>query len=786
MPAQWIRSFALLASAVALGVVTASLAVGIYKMSALSDAYSEQRRLAEYSKLSRDLIDHINHLVIGFTSIAVNLDADERAEFVGAADRKFRELDNTLPQLTSSTRLALADDKKERMASAIASIKHSWEEIRRQSGADMADEEKAYHFLKIYKHVTNVRDALRAIEADVAVARDNLSLSVHSQLQSLAQMLLLVVLLGAAVSLTAFFGTLHFSNAINRTNMALRERDAEVVEKGHRLDVALENMPHGLSMFDANSRLVLCNAHYTDMYQLGAADIRPGTSLQTLLERRMAADICATDSDVHIENVAKLITSGKPYQLMNKFHDGRVIAVTVQPMDGGGWVSIHQDITEQRRAEERIAYLAHHDALTGLPNRVQLRQHIDKSLSALQHGKTIAVLGLDLDYFKNVNDSLGHPFGDAVLCAVSERLRSCLRDTDFVARTGGDEFSILQVGAAQPDDASALAERLIAAMSTPFDLNGHHVFIGTSVGITIAAADGADPDALLKQADLALYRAKADGRNTFTFFEPEMDAKVQARRQLEVDLRQAIAAGEFELFYQPIVNLKDKKVSCLEALLRWNHPNRGRISPDQFIPLAEETGLIVPIGEWVIRQACAQAATWPADIRVAVNLSPVQFRNKTLVATVVSAMAAARLSPNRLEIEITESILLQNTESTLAVLHQLRDLGVRTAMDDFGTGYSSLSYLLSFPFDKIKIDKSFLIDLANKPESVAIVSAIAGLGQSFNMTTTAEGVETEDQLEQAREHGCTEIQGYLLSKPMPAGEIAEFLSRFELQVEVAA
>ena len=457
------------------------------------------------------------------------------------------------------------------------------------------------------------------------------------------------------------------------------------------------------------------------------------------------------------------------------------------PLSTGGGVTIHMDVTEKRNSEKQIAFLAHHDALTGLANRVQMREHIEKTLKHVEHGESFSVLCLDLDHFKDVNDTLGHSVGDALLCAVSRRLQELVCDGDLVSRTGGDEFAIVQSGVERPmAAAAALAARVVEALSVPFDLGDHHVVIGASVGIAIAPDDGNDADQLLKNADMALYQAKDDGRGRFHFFETEMDAKAQARRILELDLRKAISVGEFELFYQPIVNLKENRISGFEALLRWNHPTRGRVPPGEFIPLAEETGLVVAIGEWVIREACREASCWPSDLRVAVNVSPLQFRNKNLVSAVMSALAAGGLHADRLELEITETVLMHNNDDTLAVLHHLRDLGVRISMDDFGTGYSSLSYLRSFPFDKIKIDQTFVRDLIAKPESIAIIRAVAGLGQSFGMTTTAEGVETQEQLDQMRAEGCTEVQGYFYSKPMPASEIAQLLSGFQKRAQAAA
>ena len=435
------------------------------------------------------------------------------------------------------------------------------------------------------------------------------------------------------------------------------------------------------------------------------------------------------------------------------------------------------DVTERRRAEARISHMAHHDALTDLPNRLLFRERLDEALIRVRrHDESLAILCLDLDHFKDVNDTLGHPIGDKLLRQVSSRLRDCLRESDVVARLGGDEFAIIQTGIRTPEDASDFAIRLVDLVGEPYDIDGHHVIIGASVGIAVAPNDGDNPDRLLKNADMALYRAKGDGRGTFRFFEPEMDARVQARRALELDLRKALVAGEFEIYYQPLVNLREDAVTGFEALLRWKHPVRGMVSPADFIPLAEEIGLIVPLGEWVLRQACSQAATWPDHVKVAVNLSPVQFKSRNLLPAVMLALASSGLSAARLELEITESVLLSESEANLATLHQLRALGVRISMDDFGTGYSSLSYLRTFPFDKIKIDQSFVRELAANGDCMAIVRAVAGLGSSLGIPTTAEGVETNEQLEWLRSEGCTEVQGYLFSPPRPAEEIGRLLA----------
>jgi diguanylate cyclase (GGDEF)-like protein len=402
---------------------------------------------------------------------------------------------------------------------------------------------------------------------------------------------------------------------------------------------------------------------------------------------------------------------------------------------------------------------------------------MEDRLAHLPRDQQFAIFCLDLDGFKRVNDTLGHPCGDKLLQEVAERMRACLRDGDTIARLGGDEFAILQNSFRQLGDAIALADRLVEAVGAPFYLLNQEIVVGVSIGIAIAPTDAAEPAQLLKNADLALYRAKTDGRGTHRFFEPQMDALMQSRHEMEVGLRKALLGGEFELHYQPVVKLATLETCGCEALIRWNHPQRGLVPPLDFIPLAEETGLIVPIGEWVLRRACAEAMHWPAHISVAVNLSPAQFRARNLALTVMSALAQSGLPAHRLELEITEAVLLVDSEFTLETLHNLRNLGVRIAMDDFGTGYSSLSYLRSFPFDKIKIDRSFVHDLASSADSQAIIRAVAGLGSALGMTTTGEGVETSDELDYLASEGCTEAQGYLLGRPMPAGEIQQLFAK---------
>ena len=454
-----------------------------------------------------------------------------------------------------------------------------------------------------------------------------------------------------------------------------------------QFDTAINNMSQGLCFFDAAHRLIVCNDRYSERYNLPPDRVGPGTSLTEIVDMRFdAGSFPAMSREEYLQWRGNVAISAKPTESIVELRNGRTFKIRHRPMPDFGWVATHEDITEQRRSEVKIEYMAHHDSLTDLANRVLLNERLAHALDKTDPEQMVAVHHLDLDQFKAENDTFGHPAGDKLLKIVADRLRGLVRETDTIARMGGDEFVIVQSAIADPADATSLAQRVIRLMSEPYDLDGQQAVIGASIGIAVGPGDGSSPDKLLRNADLALYRAKGDGRGTFRFFEPAMDLQMQTRRIMEQDLRKALPAGEFELYYQPVVNLASNEISGFEALLRWNHPRQGMIAPATFIPLAEEIGFIVPLGEWVIRQACAAAARWPGDLRVAVNISAVQFRNAGLMQVIVGALANSGLDPTRLEIEITETVLLENKEATLDVLHQLRALGVRIAMDDFGTG----------------------------------------------------------------------------------------------------
>jgi diguanylate cyclase (GGDEF)-like protein/PAS domain S-box-containing protein len=544
-------------------------------------------------------------------------------------------------------------------------------------------------------------------------------------------------------------------------------------EQAKQFDAALTNMSHGLCMFDRDNRLAVWNERFLEVTGLPAARVRAGASVHELVRLSVqSGNHSGAIARRAVGTLARQLAAGQSGQTEAGLADGRTISLSQRPMPAGGSVVIFEDITARKQAERAVARMARFDELTGLANRTTFHERMEDALAAvrMRSGKA-AVHWIDLDRFKAVNDTLGHPVGDGLLRGVAERLQTAVRDSDVVARFGGDEFVILQSPIRKTDDAARLARRVMEALGAPFLLEGHQIDIGASIGIALAPRDGVDADRLLKSADLALYRAKGEGRGAFRFFEVDMDEGAQARRALELDLRKAWERGEFDIHYQPLVDLASERIVGCEALVRWHHPTRGLVSPAEFIPIAEETGLIIPLGEWVLHQACTEATRWPGHVRLAVNLSPVQFKGRTLASTVVATLARSGLMASRLELEVTEMVLLHESTLTVSTMAQLRQLGVRLSLDDFGTGYSSLSYLRKFPFQKIKLDRSFVKDLGRDAGSAAIVRAVSSLGGDLGMTILVEGIETQEQLERVRAEGCTEGQGYLFGRPMPAPEI---------------
>ncbi len=535
----------------------------------------------------------------------------------------------------------------------------------------------------------------------------------------------------------------------------------------------IDHIPSQITVKDARTRqYLLVNRVAEELFGIRGETIVGKTAFDIL--PKSDADVVTSDDDRLLRSSEGLSLDEQAWQTPA---GGRrnVISKRIGIRDTAGEpryiINVIEDVTERRRADEKIAHMAHFDALTDLPNRTLFREQIERELEKVAGGEQFALLYIDIDEFKGINDSLGHHLGDELLKAVAGRIRGCLKQDDLIARLGGDEFAVIQTGIEDPNDVIAFVTRIHEAIRRPYHLLGHQLSTDASIGIALAPRDGTALDQLIKNADLAMYGAKAEGRRTYRFFVPEMDASAKARLAMEQDLRQAMINGGFEIHYQPLVNLRSGEVAGCEALLRWRHPERGMVSPAEFIPVAEDTGLITELGDWVLRTACMEAANWPAHVRLAVNVSPVQLKCDTLALKIAGALAASGLDPWRLELEITEAVLIRDDEAALSILHQLRSIGVRIALDDFGTGYSSLSYLKRFPFDKIKIDRCFVADIAESSGAPVIVQAVVNIASASNMTTVAEGVETEAQREMLRILGCTEMQGYLFSAPKAATDV---------------
>ena len=544
-----------------------------------------------------------------------------------------------------------------------------------------------------------------------------------------------------------------------------------------QLDAALTNMSQGLLMFDSSERIVVCNSRYIEMYRLSSQVVKPGCSLRELLNHRVATgSFLSEDPDRYLSELRAMLAQGKTVSRTTELTDGRVIAVSNRPMEDGGWIETHEDVTEAKQTEQRILHMAHHDTLTGLPNRTAFNEYFAATLErSATSGEQFAILSVDLDRFKEANDAYGHSVGDALLRQVARRLQEAARGT-FLARVGGDEFAVVVSAGPQPTAAATLAEHLLAAFADEFEIEDQRIQISLTIGGAVYPTDGADAKTLMVNVDAALYRAKSEMRGVVVFFEPEMSARLRERHALQQDLRSAIARGELLLHYQPQVRMTGEMIG-FEVLARWQCPKRGMVSPGTFIPIAEENGLIIPLGEWVLRAACCEAASWPQPLTIAVNISPIQFHHGDLPRLVHSILLETGLAPSRLELEITEGVFINDFSHAVSILRRLKSLGVQIALDDFGTGYSSLSYVHSFPFDKIKIDRTFIGDLRHNRHSMAIVRAVIGLGHSLNMPVLAEGVETQAQRGVLIKEGCDEAQGYFFGRPLPIAEQAELIGR---------
>jgi diguanylate cyclase (GGDEF)-like protein len=582
----------------------------------------------------------------------------------------------------------------------------------------------------------------------------------------------------------------HFTEDLRADLLLEQKRSLEQLNAW--FEIALNNMVRGLSMFDREQRLIVCNSSYRQIYSLPEELTRPGTPLTEIVRyhlrhesgREQSGEEANFSKWLH-DHLVK-IAEGRPFSQVQHLRCGRTLLVTYQPLADGGWVDIQEDITEKRRAEERIEWLAHHDALTGVANRFHFRQTFEQALKALPKGQSLALHWIDLDEFKEVNDTYGHPIGDALLKAVAQRLRASIRKSDFLARLGGDEFAIIQTGGGRSDQCERLAKRVLGSIGRPYNILGQPISISASLGIVRAPAHGKTPDELLKNADIALYNVKSAGRRSFEIYRRGCGRHVDAQRRMEADIQAALRREQFELHYQPILSLRTHHVTSCEALLRWHHPRSGLIPPSEFLPLAEKTGAIVDIGRWVLAQACRDATRWAEELTVTVNLSLLQFESGDLINVVKKALADAGLAPSRLELEISEALIERDKGKMRCTLEELHRIGVGITLDNFGKATGSLSSLRSFPFDKVKIDKRLVREMPGRNENAAIVKAVATLADTLGMTSVAEGVETLDELNTVVRAGCNKAQGFFIGRPVPMSELAAVLSECALRHSHAA
>ncbi|WP_207459278.1 EAL domain-containing protein [Azospirillum sp. SYSU D00513] len=780
MKAQTARLFLSVSAFIALSSVPA-----LVSHLELRDLRTETHNLshaAQQVREFRDFSSNIDQSVHELRMLSLAVSSTGAIPPLTATASVFQQLRGRKEMLDSSGIAHLTTVQGRILASHVENILRIWDNAIEGApfGGSLSD--FSAQMDRLLTHANRAKALLQEAEAQLNRESDEAYAESLLLIDRASQLLLWVLGIGGLINVLSLWRTQYSSHLkhlalsrLSEANAVLQEKEQDLAAQIIMFESALDNMAQGLCMFDRDNRLIACNRNFQKLYDLPEALSKPGATLQEFLAFFVSTgNYAGPDPESYVRERLHIAEKNDVAEHFLDFINGRTIRIVRKAMPNGGWVATHEDVTAQKRSEAQITFLAHHDPLTGLPNRTQFHDNLERELARLGANGQIAVLFLDLDRFKTVNDTLGHAVGDALLKEVARRIADCIRSTDSFARLGGDEFAIL-LAPTRPEDTAALANRVIQALDAPFHIDGVKIAVGTSVGIAFAPDHGRSSTQLLKRADTALYRAKAEGRNIHRVFEEGMEAQSESRRELEFDLRTAVIERQFLLHYQPIVDLRTLRILGFEALVRWNHPRRGMVSPAEFIPLAEESGLIVPIGAWVLREACLEAARWPSALKLSVNISPVQVASATITDDVSEALRQSGLGACRLELEITESAIFGDADHALAALGRLRELGVRISMDDFGTGYSSLSYLHKYPFGKIKVDRSFVSGLSLDGRYLSIIRAVINIGRSLNMTITAEGVETREQLELLRAEGCDEAQGFLFGRPMPADRIAAML-----------
>ncbi len=763
---------------VALVVIAMGAIPVLYAIKGLRTTQAAVVQSRSYEKVLEATFDmrlKVEKHVLYFVATALDLDNHEREKMLVKADAYLNQFREAVAQLGTGASGQVFAKEHESLHSGLRELSHNWEEITRDGQLDMATAEKTWHYLVMVENFEKLNDVLVGIHRRVSSEHANRNREMFSGIEVAILTIVILTITGTGLASAGLGGSSYLLSRSRAQAVQLRDnnellnqrKDALRIQSG-RFRSAIQNMAQGLCMIDKDHKLITWNDKFAVMYGIPGSLLQVGLPYLNVLEHRfLTGSIPGSCSDFFRQELGTLERAESHYEIY-ELPDGRFISTSFEPIPEGGMLTTHLDVTNSRKSEMQIMHLANHDGLTSLLNRRYFVERLEKLLDELQADDGVALFAIDLDDFKLANDKFGHGAGDLILATVAIRLKACAGECDLISRIGGDEFSIVVTGMKCREAAEKFASKLVSDLSKPYDCDGQHIEIGASVGIALAPNDARDINGLMKVADLALYAAKNKGRNRSCMFSPNMLVEMIKRRELEEQLAEALECGQMELYYQPLICAHSGLVNSMEALLRWNHPSRGVLSPFHFITVAEKMGLMGALGTWVINRACADAVQWPSSVGVAVNVSAAQFHMRALELDVAAALGNSGLPGNRLEIEITESLLLSDEDAVLETIHKIHDLGVSIAMDDFGTGYSSLSYLHKYPLDKIKIDRSFITDLPDSNHSLSIVRTIISLARSMGMSIAAEGVETDEQMALLKDEGCHQLQGYRISRPIPA------------------